>query len=91
MPTAIDETPQVIPAKTPLKVWNFLTRCLPVVDKDADFWWRLTGYHMAVMIEAAGYTPERQYEVLLFHHHFIVSNNPLLDLVKVRCWTLIVI
>lgn len=62
----------------PLKVWHSLVKnCLPPpIDKDAEFWWRLTGYHLAVMIDAAGYSTEKQYETLLFHYHWIVSKQP---------------
>ncbi|KAI9677128.1 MAG: hypothetical protein M1822_008237 [Bathelium mastoideum] len=56
------------------KVWNSLVKkCLPPSeDKNVEFWWKITGYHLAVMIDAAGYSPEKQYEVLLFHYHWIV-------------------
>ncbi|KAI1390512.1 aromatic prenyltransferase [Hypoxylon trugodes] len=61
------------PARRTTKVWDSLvTRCLPLQDRDAEFWWQLTGYHMAHMLDAAGYTVERQYEVLLFHYLWIV-------------------
>jgi hypothetical protein len=63
---------------TPLKVWTSLVkRSLPQTEnKDVEFWWNLTGYHLAVMIDAAGYSIEKQYEVLLFHYHWIVSPHP---------------
>lgn len=63
---------------TPLKVWNSLVKtCLPPSEnKDVEFWWRLTGYHLAAMIDAAGYSVEKQYETLLFHYHWIVSTEP---------------
>ncbi|KAJ6180053.1 hypothetical protein N7519_010514 [Penicillium mononematosum] len=59
---------------TPLKVWTSLVKkSLPQPEnKDVEFWWNLTGYHLAVMIDAAGYSIEKQYEVLLFHYHWIV-------------------
>lgn len=64
----------------PTKVWLSLVKtCLPPQDRDIEFWWQLTGYHLANMVEAAGYSVERQYEVLLFHYHWIVS-IPLLRL-----------
>lgn len=57
-----------------LRVWQSLKKCLPSTkDENIDFWWHLTGYHLAVMVEAAGYSTEKQYEVLLFHYHWIVS------------------
>jgi hypothetical protein len=58
----------------PTKVWQSLVKtCLPPQDRDWEFWWQHTGYHMASMVEAAGYSVERQYEILLFHYHWIVS------------------
>lgn len=55
------------------KVWQSLRTCLAPKDPDFEFWWQLTGYHLAHMVEAAGYTIERQYEILLFHYSWIVS------------------
>lgn len=64
-----------VQAKPSLKVWNSLVKnCLPPqTNKDVEFWWKITGYHLAVMIDAAGYSVEKQYETLLFHYHWIVS------------------
>ncbi|CAG8924602.1 unnamed protein product [Penicillium salamii] len=58
----------------PLQVWNSLVKkCIPREEnEDIRFWWNLTGYHLGVMIDAAGYSLEKQYEVLLFHYHWIV-------------------
>lgn len=57
----------------PSKAWQSLVKtCLPPQDQDVEFWWQLTGYHLAKMIEAADYSIERQYEILLFHYHWIV-------------------
>ncbi|KAK1454240.1 aromatic prenyltransferase [Colletotrichum cuscutae] len=57
----------------PLVVWQSLKKCLPPAEnKDVEFWWNLTGYHLAVMIDAAGYSTQLQYETLLFHYHWIV-------------------
>lgn len=54
-----------------------MKNCLPIQkNKDVEFWWQLTGYHLAAMIDAAGYSAEKQYEVLLFHYHWIVSRYP---------------
>lgn len=65
----------------PLQVWNSLVKkCIPREEnEDIRFWWNLTGYHLGVMIDAAGYSLEKQYEVLLFHYHWIVSENPNLN------------
>ena len=70
-----------LPPTPPLMVWNSLVKkCLPQSDnKDIEFWWKLTGYHIAVMIEAAGYSIEKQYEVLLFHYHWIVRNSSIIS------------
>ncbi|KAI1288308.1 aromatic prenyltransferase [Xylaria venustula] len=54
------------------KVWQSLGLCLAPQDYNVRFWWQLTGYHLAHMVESAGYTIERQYEILLFHYHWIV-------------------
>ncbi|KAI1367013.1 dimethylallyl tryptophan synthase GliD1 [Xylaria arbuscula] len=55
------------------EVWKSLSeRCLPPRNPDSDFWWQLTGYHMANLVEAAGYTIDKQYEILLIHYHWIV-------------------
>jgi hypothetical protein len=55
------------------KVWQSLKTCLPPGDPDTQFWWQLTGYQLAHMVDAAGYTIERQFEILLFHYHWVVS------------------
>lgn len=75
-------TQPLIETTPPLKVWNSLVKkCLPHAEnKDVQFWWNLTGYHLAVMIDAAGYSIEKQYEVLLFHYHWIVSNFGTFDM-----------
>ncbi|KAI1752886.1 aromatic prenyltransferase [Xylaria castorea] len=54
------------------KVWQSLETCLPPGDPDTQFWWQLTGYQLAHMVDAAGYTIERQYEILLFHYHWVI-------------------
>ncbi|CAN8095471.1 unnamed protein product [Discula destructiva] len=41
-------------------------------DRHIEFWWQLTGYQLAKMVDAAGYSVERQYEILLFHYQWIV-------------------
>lgn len=56
------------------KVWQSLKTCLAPEDYDIKFWWQLTGYQLAHMVEAAGYTLSKQYEILLFHYHWIVSS-----------------
>ncbi|RYO86223.1 hypothetical protein DL766_008931 [Monosporascus sp. MC13-8B] len=67
-----------VQATPPLKVWQSLKKCLPSPNnKDVEFWWRLTGYHLAVMIDAAGYSTEKQYETLFFHYHWIAQRQSL--------------
>ena len=56
----------------PTKVFQSLSQCLPPRDPDVDRWWQITGQHLAAMCEAAGYSIEKQYEVLLMHHQFTV-------------------
>ena len=56
-----------------MQAWRTLSQCLPTRDLDSDYWWRLTGRHMAIIVEAAGYAIEKQYEALLFHYHWTVS------------------
>ena len=76
----------------PTKVWTRLSQWLPPRTTDTDYWWKLTGLHLAKMLEAAGYSADDQLDALLFHYHWIVSlcrtipalystvvaNNPLL-------------
>jgi len=45
---------------------------LPSRNHDQDFWWKVTGRQLAVLLEAAGYPIERQYNTLLFHYHWAV-------------------
>ncbi|KAI1504045.1 dimethylallyl tryptophan synthase GliD1 [Biscogniauxia marginata] len=54
------------------EAWRALSKILPPRNPDYDWWWRLTGQHMAALVEAAGYSIEKQYEALLFHYHWTV-------------------
>lgn len=56
-----------------IKAWAALSTFLPSRGPDCDYWWQLTGMHLASLMEAAGYAIERQYEALLFHYHWMVS------------------
>lgn len=60
----------------PSEAWKKLSKLLPSRDIDSDFWWNLTGKHLALLLDAAGYAIERQYEALLFHYHWAVSGPP---------------
>ncbi|KAH6857478.1 dimethylallyl tryptophan synthase GliD1 [Alternaria rosae] len=54
------------------KIWESLRPLLPSRGSDCDYWWNYTGLHLAYLLEAAGYSTERQYEALLFHYHLVV-------------------
>lgn len=58
------------------QAWLGLAQCLPPRDPDTEFWWQTTGGQLATLLEAAGYSVERQYEVLVFHHQWVVSDAP---------------
>lgn len=60
-------------ATTPASAWASLSPWLPSRNADMDYWWKLTGQHLAAMLDAAGYTIEEQYQALLFHFNWIVS------------------
>ncbi|KAF3759925.1 dimethylallyl tryptophan synthase GliD1 [Cryphonectria parasitica EP155] len=59
---------------SPSQVWDKLSKLLPTREVDSEFWWQLTGRHLAILVDAAGYSLERQYEALLFHYHWAVSH-----------------
>nr|A0A5B8YWJ9.1 RecName: Full=Prenyltransferase GME11375; AltName: Full=Dibenzodioxocinones biosynthesis cluster protein GME11375 [Pestalotiopsis microspora]QED41506.1 aromatic prenyltransferase [Pestalotiopsis microspora] len=54
------------------EAWQTLSTYLPPVTADRDYWWQLTGRHVAALVEAAGYPIEKQYEALIFHYHWTV-------------------
>lgn len=60
-------------------VWGALSQWLPLTNPDVEYWWKLTGPHIAYMMGAAGYPVEAQYNALLFHYHWIVSLALLID------------
>lgn len=60
------------PATT--KVWDRVTQYLPSRNYDSDFWWKYSGLHLAIMLDEANYTPEKQLEALIFFYHWGVSN-----------------
>lgn len=57
---------------SPSEAWTKLSRYLPYVNAAQDYWWQLTGRHLASLVEAAGYPLEKQYEALIFHYHWTV-------------------
>ncbi|KHN94378.1 dimethylallyl tryptophan synthase GliD1 [Metarhizium album ARSEF 1941] len=70
------------------KAWGSLSKLLPPRNSDEDFWWKKTGPHLAAMLEAAQYSPERQYDALLFHYHWIVPYlGKALDTFSERQWS----
>ncbi|KAI0427500.1 dimethylallyl tryptophan synthase GliD1 [Xylaria sp. FL1042] len=54
------------------ETWTTLSRWLPPRNFDCDYWWQLTGRHLAKLLQAAGYSSARQHEALIFHYHWIV-------------------
>ncbi|KAF9728935.1 hypothetical protein PMIN06_010359 [Paraphaeosphaeria minitans] len=60
-------------ASSNTKSWQSLSLLLPQRNPDYDFWWGLTGPHLATMLENAGYSSEKQFEMLLFHFHWSVT------------------
>lgn len=57
----------------PSKAWAIVSQWLPPRSPDLHLWWQLTGLHLSYMVDAAGYSIEKQIEALLFHYHWIVS------------------
>ena len=55
-------------------VFKTLSQWEPSRGLDHEYWWQTTGRRLAVMLKEAGYSVNRQYEVLLFHYHWIVSD-----------------
>ena len=55
------------------QAWRAVSQYLLSRNSDNDYWWQLTGRHLAAIVEAAGYPIEKQYEALLFHYHRAVS------------------
>ncbi|KAI1083649.1 dimethylallyl tryptophan synthase GliD1, partial [Whalleya microplaca] len=72
MTAVIPPLPSPALVEPPTKVWLSLSQWLPARDPGSDYWWRLTGEHLATLLDAAGYSIERQYSALLFHYHWIV-------------------
>ncbi|KAL4978881.1 aromatic prenyltransferase [Aspergillus desertorum] len=55
---------------TSTQAWKILSQTLPSRGPDVDAWWQLTGRHLAVLLDAAAYPIDRQYECLLYHYHY---------------------
>ena len=56
------------------QAWAALAPYLPSREADMEYWWQLTGRHIAALVDAAGYSMEKQYEALVFHYHWMVSS-----------------
>ena len=54
------------------ELWHSVSKWLPSRDVDKDFWWNLCGHHLFTMLDAGGYTVEKQYEALMFFYHYVV-------------------
>ena len=48
------------------------SRWLPSRTADLDYWWQLTGPHMATLFSEAGYSLHESYEAMVFYYHVIV-------------------
>ncbi|MCJ1306631.1 hypothetical protein MMC25_000274 [Agyrium rufum] len=53
-------------------IWDKINQWLSPRDSNQDFWWSVTGRHLATMLHEAGYPLHRQYEYLLFHYYVVV-------------------
>ncbi|KAI0435999.1 dimethylallyl tryptophan synthase GliD1 [Xylaria telfairii] len=63
---------QAVTRENLLAVWEAISRWLPLANPDLEYWWKLTGPHVAHMMEAAGHSVEAQYNALLFHYSYMV-------------------
>ena len=61
------------PAAQSTEVWKSLSQWLPGRNPDDEFWWKLCGHHLATMLEAAGYSVQKQYDSLIFFYQWMVS------------------
>ncbi|KAK2599078.1 hypothetical protein QQS21_005419 [Conoideocrella luteorostrata] len=59
-------------ARQVIVAWKCLSQILPPRDADKAYWWKLTGWQLAVMLDETGYSLAEQYEALLFHYHWTV-------------------
>jgi hypothetical protein len=66
---------------TPHKGLDQVITILPSRTSDLDYWWKLTGSHLAKILHATDYSDNEQVDALLFHYHYIVSLNSFLKIV----------
>lgn len=55
--------------------WQSLNLYLPTRTHDEDYWWQKSGPQLAALVEGAEYPLAKQYEALLFHYHWMVSES----------------
>ena len=55
-----------------IPAYQVIDASIALSNNDAYFWWRTTGYSLAVLLEKAGYSVEVQYANLLFYHTYVV-------------------
>jgi len=56
----------------PSKAFRVLTEGISPLDEDSKFWWRTTASYLGTALDAAGYSPDDQYESLLFYYRYIL-------------------
>lgn len=56
----------------PTSLWAMASRWLPHRNADLDYWWQLTGMHLATLFSEADYSPYESYEAMIFYYHVIV-------------------
>jgi DMATS type aromatic prenyltransferase len=55
-----------------LEIWKSLSTFLPNDNEDHQFWWKVTGRHVARMLHEAKYPVKRQVELLMFQRYHVV-------------------
>jgi DMATS type aromatic prenyltransferase len=63
---------QTIDTDAQLRIYNAITRFMPMESEDESFWWSLVGRHVGIMMHEADYSVERQIQLLLFHRYRII-------------------
>ncbi|MCJ1313550.1 hypothetical protein MMC25_007229 [Agyrium rufum] len=54
--------------------FDVIDATLATQDEDADFWWRTTGYSLAVLLQKAGYGMNVQYTNLIFYFNYVATS-----------------
>ena len=68
-------------------MWTGLAKWLPERSDDYNYWWLLTGRHLALMLQEAQYPIHQQYEILLFHYYIIIPKlGPRPSLTQSKPW-----